>query len=111
MDVIKLERVLRQFKRVLLGLKYLSYKEKLDRLGTYSLLRETLRGDLIKVYKTIGLDNVESWSLFQTFFQKPHFSGQSHLKLEGIDLWYLGGNFFHMEGAGYVQQTARGNCS
>lgn len=77
MDVIKLERVQRQFKRVLLGLKYLSYKEKLDRLGTYSLLREKLRGDLIKVYKTIGLDNVESWSLFQTFFQKPHFSGQS----------------------------------
>ena len=51
-DIIKLERVQKRFTRMLPGLDGLSYKERLDRLGLFSLQRRRLRGDLIEVYKT-----------------------------------------------------------
>ena len=50
-DIIKCERVQKRFTRMLLGLDGLSYKERLDRLGLFSLERRRLRGDLIEVYK------------------------------------------------------------
>eukprot|EP00061_Rhincodon_typus_P018091 g47114.t1 len=36
-DVVKLERVQKRFKRVLPGLEDLSYRERLNRLGLFSL--------------------------------------------------------------------------
>ena len=47
-DIIKLERVQKIFIRMLPGLDGLSYKERLDRLGFFSLERRRLRGDLIQ---------------------------------------------------------------
>ena len=50
---------------MLQGLDGLSYKERLDRLGLFSLVRRRLRGDLIEVYKIMrGIDKVDSQYLF-----------------------------------------------
>jgi len=58
-DIIKLERVQKRFTRMLPGLVGLSYKERLDRLGLFSLERRRFWGDLIEVYKiTRGIDKV-----------------------------------------------------
>ena len=60
-DIIKLERVQKRFTRMLQGLDGLSYKERLDRLGLFSLERRRLRGDLIEVYKIMrGIDQLDS---------------------------------------------------
>ena len=50
-DIIKLERVQKRFTRMLPGLDGLSYKERLDRLGLFSLRRRRLRGELMEAYK------------------------------------------------------------
>jgi len=53
------------FTRMLPGLDGLSYKERLDRLGLFSLEHRRLRGDLIEVYKIMrGIDKVDSQHLF-----------------------------------------------
>eukprot|EP00061_Rhincodon_typus_P005792 g25737.t1 len=67
-DIIKLERVERGFTRMLLGMEGFNYKEKLDRLGLFSLESRRLRGDLIEVYKIMtGIDRVDggllSWGI------------------------------------------------
>ena len=63
--IIKLERVQKRFTRMLLGLDGLSYKERLDRLGLFSLERRRLRNDLIEVYKMMrGTDQLDSQYLF-----------------------------------------------
>ena len=48
-DIIKLERMQKRFTSMLLGLDGLSYKERLDKLGLFSLERRRLSGDLIEV--------------------------------------------------------------
>eukprot|EP00061_Rhincodon_typus_P009495 g33052.t1 len=50
-DITKLDRVQKRFTRMLPGLESMSYREKLDRLGLFSLDSKRLRGDLIEVYK------------------------------------------------------------
>ena len=61
-DIIQLERVQKRFTRMLDGL---SYKERLDKLGLFSLERRRLRGDLIEVYKIMrGIDQLDSQYLF-----------------------------------------------
>eukprot|EP00061_Rhincodon_typus_P001769 g15729.t1 len=46
-------------------LEGLSYREKLNRLGLFSLELRRLRGDLIEVYKIMrGMDRVNSQGLF-----------------------------------------------
>jgi len=64
-DVNKIERVQRRFTRMLPGLEKLSYRERLNRLGLYSLERRRMRGDLIEVYKILmGIDRVNASRLF-----------------------------------------------
>ena len=64
-DIIKLERVHKRFTRMLPGLDGLSYKERLDRLGLFSLERRRLRGDLVEVYKIMrGIDQLDNQYLF-----------------------------------------------
>ena len=47
------------------GLDGLSYKERLDRQGLFSLERRRLRGDLIEVYKIMrGTDQLDSQYIF-----------------------------------------------
>eukprot|EP00061_Rhincodon_typus_P006310 g26830.t1 len=51
--------------RMLPGLKGLSYRERLNRLGQFSLEHRRVRGDLIEVYKIMrGMDRVNSYGLF-----------------------------------------------
>eukprot|EP00061_Rhincodon_typus_P015981 g43948.t1 len=64
-DVVKLERVLKIFTRMLPGLEGLTYSERLNRLGLFSLEHRRLRGDLIEVYKIKkGMDRVYRQGLF-----------------------------------------------
>ena len=63
-DIIKLERMQKRFTRMLPGLDGLSYKERLDRLGLFSLERRRLRGDLIEVYNMRGIDQLDIQYLF-----------------------------------------------
>ena len=62
---MKLERVLKRFTRMLPGLEDLSYRERLNRLGLFSLERRRLRGDLIEVYKIMrDMERVNRQGLF-----------------------------------------------
>jgi len=64
-DIIKLERLQKRFTRMLPGLDGLSYKERLVRLGLFSLESRRFRGELIEVYKIMrGIDKVDSQHLF-----------------------------------------------
>ena len=57
-DVEALERVQKRFTRI-------SYEERLEKLGLFSLEQRRLRGNLIEVYKIMrGMDRVESQKLF-----------------------------------------------
>eukprot|EP00061_Rhincodon_typus_P011340 g36277.t1 len=56
-DIIELEKVQKRLIRMLPGMEGLSYKERLDRLGLFSLEHRRLRSDLLKIYKTMkGID-------------------------------------------------------
>jgi len=47
------------------GVEHLSYKERLDRLGLFSLEQRRLRGDMVEVYKIMrGMDWVNRKQLF-----------------------------------------------
>jgi len=53
------------FTRMIPGLQGLGYKERLDKLGLYSLKFRRLRGDLIEVYKILkGNNRVDKGELF-----------------------------------------------
>lgn len=49
-NVIKLDEVQDKFSRMLPGMEDLNYKERLDRLGVFSLEQRILRGDLKDSY-------------------------------------------------------------
>eukprot|EP00061_Rhincodon_typus_P017557 g46295.t1 len=64
-DIIKLERVLKKYTRMLPGMEILNYKEGLNRLGLLTLEHRRLIGDIIQVYKIMrGLDKVNGRCLF-----------------------------------------------
>ena len=58
---------------MILGMKGLTYEERLNSLGLYSLEFRMMRGDLIEVYKILkGIDKVNVDQMF-------------HLEVAGID--------------------------
>ena len=64
-DVEALEWVQKRFTRMLPGMECISYEERLEKLGLFSLERRRLRGDLIEIYKILrGMDRVDSQKLF-----------------------------------------------
>jgi len=64
-DVLALERVQHRFRRMIPGLQGLSYDERLDKLGIYSLKFKRWRDDLIDIYKLFtGNDRVDKDKLF-----------------------------------------------
>ena len=64
-DILAIEGVQRRFTRLTPGLAGLSYVERLERLGLYTLEFRRMRGDLIETYKIIkGLDTLEAGSMF-----------------------------------------------
>ena len=64
-DVEALERAQKRFIRMLPCMEGISYKERLEKLGLFSLEQRRLRGDLIEVYKIMrGMDRVDSQKLF-----------------------------------------------
>ncbi|XP_059822785.1 uncharacterized protein LOC132392642 [Hypanus sabinus] len=64
-DILAIEGVQRRFTRLIPGMAGLSYVERLERLGLYTLEFRRIRGDLIETYKIIkGLDTLEAGSTF-----------------------------------------------
>ena len=60
-----LEGVQRRETKMIPSLRNLSYKERLKRLGMFSLRLRRLRGDMIEVFKMIhGVDKVNLGNLF-----------------------------------------------
>ena len=60
-----LEGVQSRFTRMLPGMEHLSYKERLDRLGLFSLEQRRLRDGLTEVFKIMrGMDRVDREQLF-----------------------------------------------
>ena len=94
-DVDKMERVQRRFTRMLPGFQHLGYRERLNRLGLYSLERRRLRGDLIEVFKILrGTDRVDVGRLFPLRVGKIPTRGHS-FRIEGQRFrGNMRGNFF-----------------
>ena len=84
-DILAIEGVQRRFTRLIPGMSGLSYEERLDRLGMYSLEFRRLRGDLIETYKILkGLDRLDAGRLFP-MFGKSRTRGHS-LRIRGKSL-------------------------
>ena len=64
-DADTLEWVQRRATKMILGLRNLSYEERLKRLGMFSLRRRRLKDDMIEVFRRIhGIDKVNLGKLF-----------------------------------------------
>jgi len=64
-DINAIEGVLRLATRMVVGLSQLPYHERLHRLGTFSMERRMLRGDLIEVFRMFnGNTRVNPWDFF-----------------------------------------------
>jgi len=60
-----LERVQKRLTRMLPGVEGISYEERLEKVGLFSLERWRLRGDLIEVSMNMrGMDRFDSQKLF-----------------------------------------------
>ena len=94
-DVNKIERVQRRFTRMLPGFQQLSYRERLNELGLYSLVRRRLRGVLIEVFKMMkGIDRVDVAKLFPLWVGKIRTRGHD-LRIKGPKFrGNMRGNFF-----------------
>jgi len=69
-----IERVQNRFTRMVPGFSQLSYRDRLDRLGLWSLEERRNRADLIEVFKMCkGLSGISMESMFE-------FSSNKHLK-------------------------------
>ena len=106
-DVEALERVQKKFTRMFPGLEGISYEERLNKLGLFSLERWRLKGDLIEVYKTMrGINKVNSWKLFpqgrNDNYKEPQVQGKW-----GKVQSRCAGDVFYTEGGGGLECTAK----
>ena len=96
-DVEALERAQKRFSRMLPGMEGISYEERLEKCGLFSLERRRLRGDLIEVYKIMrGMDRVDSQNFFPGW--KSQLLGGVGLRCEGQGLKEMyEADFLHRE--------------
>jgi len=70
-----IERVQHRFTRMVPGFSQLSYRDRLDRLGLWSLEERRNRADLIEVFKMCkGLSEISMESMFE-FSSNKHLGG------------------------------------
>ena len=70
---------------MVLGLDGLSYRERLDRLGLFSLERRRLKCDLIEVFKIMrGIDQLDSQYLFPKVGESK--TGGHRFKVRGEEI-------------------------
>ena len=87
----------------------MSYKERLDRLGLFSLERRRLRGDLIEVYKIMrGIDQLDSQYLFPKVGESKTRGHRFKVRGERYKK-FSERQFLHTEGGECLEQAARGN--
>ena len=95
----------RWFTRMLPGLEGMSYEERLDKLGLFSLERWRLRGDLIEVYKI--MNRMDS----QMFFPRVEKSSTRGHRFKVRGEKFRGdmrGKFLYTEGGECLERAARG---
>jgi len=65
-DIACLEKIQRRATKLVHGINEVSYEQRLEALGLYSLQQRRLRGDLIETYKILtGKEKINSDQLFQ----------------------------------------------
>ena len=102
-----LKEVQKRFTRMLPGMESISYEERLNKLGLFSLERRRLRGDLIEVYEIMrGMDRLNSWKLFPRAEMTITRGHKFKIREERFSrkVW---GKFFYTEGGGGLECTAK----
>jgi len=75
-DITMLEKVQRRATKIIPGIRHLSYPERLQQMGLYSLETRRLRGDLIETFKIMnGLEGIEKTRMFTI---NPHTRSRGH---------------------------------
>ena len=84
----------------------ISYEEKLEKLGLFSLERRRLRSDLIEVYKIMrGMDRVDSQKLFPRVGES--ITRGHRFKVRGARFkGDVRGKYFYTEGGGCLELAA-----
>ena len=63
-DILAIEGVQRRFTRLIPGMVGLSYAERMEQLGLYTLEFRRMRGDLLETFKIVkGLDTLEAGNM------------------------------------------------
>ena len=75
-DIEKLEKVQRRWTKQVVGLRDLSYENRLRQLGLYSIAGRLLRSDLIKIWKVFHTEN--DVGLSQIFERQSHTATRGH---------------------------------
>ena len=75
-DITMLEKVQRRATKLIPGIRHLSYPERLQKMGLYSLEQRRVRGDLIETYKI--LNGMERINLSGMFTISSHVRSRGH---------------------------------